>query len=100
MIVQTEAIGRIVVGTDGSQRANKAVEWAADRAVARKLPLLVIYIIPEQPTVAITMIPQAAQLEREARDQAKQKVNAVVEAVKSKHPGLNVIGVSVEGNPA
>ena len=44
MIVQTEAIGRIVVGTDGSQRANKAVEWAADRAVARKLPLLVIYI--------------------------------------------------------
>lgn len=100
MIVQTEAIGRIVVGTDGSQRAFKAVEWAADRALARKLPLLVIHVVPEQPTVALTMVPQAADFEREEREQAKQRVNSVVERVKGLHPGLNVTGVVVEGNPA
>lgn len=100
MIVQTEAIGRIVVGTDGSQRANKAVEWAADRAISRKLPLLVIYVVPEQPTVALAMMPEAAELERAEREQAKQKVNAVVERVKTLHPELNVTGVVVEGNPA
>lgn len=100
MIVQTDAIGRIVVGTDGSQRANKAIDWAAERAVARKLPLLVIHVIPEQSTAALTMIPDGLNLEREQRDQAKQKVDAVVQRLRASRPELHVTAVVVEGNPA
>ena len=34
--------GRVVVGTDGSERADKAVRWAADRAGKLALPLLML----------------------------------------------------------
>ena len=49
MSAELETKGRIVVGTDGSPRSEKAVDWAAGRASARKLPLLVLFVVPELP---------------------------------------------------
>lgn len=44
--IRLDTAGRIVVGTDGSERARKAVDWAADRALARGLLLLIVMVIP------------------------------------------------------
>ena len=43
--------GRWVVGTDGSERAEKAVEWAARHVSERTVPvpLLIVHAIPETP---------------------------------------------------
>ena len=37
----------VIVGIDGSQAAIEAAEWAIDEAVTRKVPLRLIYVIPE-----------------------------------------------------
>ena len=100
MIVQTQAVGRIVVGTDGSQRSEKAVTWAAERAVARKLPLLVLFVVPEPSSAALNMVPDTTDQERQRREEAKLTLNAVVDQVRAAHPDLSVNGVVVEGNPA
>ncbi len=46
MNVVSEAKDRIVVGTDGSRRADRAVDWAAGRAAALGLPLLIVHVVP------------------------------------------------------
>lgn len=44
-----DATGKIVVGTDLSGRAQAAVDWAAARAAARGVPLLIVLALPEVP---------------------------------------------------
>ena len=58
MIMELQTRGRIVVGTDGSERAYRAVQWAADRVGKRNLPLLILHIVPENQ--AVGTLPAAA----------------------------------------
>lgn len=97
-----QTAGRIVVGTDGSLRANKAVEWAADRATARKLPLLVAYVVPEFPlpkrTSAAAEIVHGADYFDDFMAEAQRKLEAVVAGLRERYPGLEVIGEVVKGH--
>lgn len=97
-----QSAGHVVVGTDGSQRANKAVEWAADRATARKLPLLVLYVVPELPlpgrTAAAAQIHHGKDYVADYLANAQQRVDAVVEQMRNKFEGLDVTGQVVQGN--
>lgn len=99
-----ETADRIVVGTDGSQRASKAVEWAADRAVARKLPLVVFHVIAEVPlprrTGAAAAISQGFDYVAEYKSRTKKKLDGLVADLRSRYPGLVVDGHVVTGNPS
>lgn len=104
MTTEISSAGRIVVGTDGSPRANRAVEWAADRAAARGLPLLIVLSIPELPipgrTAAAAAVQQGVDYLQEYEDEAQRHIDAVSATVRQKHPGLDIGGVLVHGNPA
>ena len=49
MAIPFDPTGAIVVGTDLSQRAGRAVEWASARAAETGHPLQVVLAIPEVP---------------------------------------------------
>lgn len=93
------AKGRIVVGTDGSQRARKAVDWAAKRAIARGLPLTVMHVVPER-TAARAMLPNELLDEREVREQRHAQLDELVEQLREENPGLSVSAVVLEGHPS
>ncbi|MFJ2112554.1 hypothetical protein ACIOEX_11770 [Streptomyces sp. NPDC087850] len=42
---ETSALGPVVAGTDGSEKAMEEVLWAAGEAAARKQPLAVVHAI-------------------------------------------------------
>ena len=95
-----DATGRIVVGTDLSRRADKAVEWAAARAASRGVPLLVVLVLPDVP------IPKRSQLfdkmtsldflgEVEAR--GRKRLTEVSEELAAQFPGLTVETELVSG---
>lgn len=92
--------GRIVVGTDGSERAMKAIEWAADRAVARKLPLLVSYVIAPVNWVGAMPANVAANYKSDFHDRAQAKMATIVAGLRERYPGLDVAGVVVDGHPS
>ncbi len=104
MNTEIQTAGRIVVGTDGSQRANKAVEWAAQRALARTLPLLVLYVVPELPlpgrTAAAAQITHGAHYVDDYRAAAESRLAGVVDKLRGEHDGLDVTGQIVIGNAA
>ena len=100
--------GRVVVGTDGSERADKAVRWAADRAGKLALPLLVLYIVPEN--WAVGTLPAAAygemataiiaEYQLEFLVQARKRLDEIAQRVRDGNPGLDVEAVVVEGRPS
>ncbi len=104
MNAEIETAERIVVGTDGSERANKAVEWAADRAVARKLPLLVLFVVPEMPlpgrTAAAAAIYHGTDYVADYVNHAQERVDKIVAELRQKYDGLNVTGLALQGNPS
>jgi nucleotide-binding universal stress UspA family protein len=70
----------VLVGVDGSRPARAALEYAAEEAVARVSPLIIVHAIsPEVDSDDI--VPEA------------------VEAAEEEHPSLSVTGYSVAGDP-
>lgn len=100
MSPEIQTAGRIVVGTDGSQRANKAVEWAAEQAVVRKVPLLLIYASPDRQLMGSAATATALAYERELLQSARLKVNEIVDSLRTSHPGLDVSCEVAEGSPS
>lgn len=104
MNAEIETAGRIVVGTDGSERANKAVEWAADRAAARGLPLLVLFIVPEMPlpgrTAAAAAIHHGSDYVADYLNHSQERVDRVVDDLRARFDGLDVTGAALQGNPS
>ena len=88
MSAELETKGRIVVGTDGSPRSEKAVDWAAGRASARKLPLLVLFVVPELPlpgrTAAAAQIHHGMNYIADYLADAQKKVDRVVAQMRQK----------------
>ncbi len=65
----------IVVGTDGSGRADLAVEWAADEAALRRLPLHIVHAVERweydvSPGSSATLIETGGRVTSEAVDRA------------------------------
>lgn len=98
--------GRWVVGTDGSLRAEKAVEWAAKHASERATPvsLLIIHAIPDTPiptrNQAATALTQGHDYKDMIRQRAERIVGDVAERIRGQYPDLSVITAVVEGHPA
>lgn len=94
--------GRVVVGTDGSLRAHKAVEWAANRASARKLPLLILLIAPEVPlptrTSAAAAIHRGSHYVGDVLNRARDQVEAEANRIRAQYPGLDVAAEVVLGH--
>ncbi len=97
--------GRIVVGTDGSERAEKAVQWAAERAGKRRLPLLIVQVIPRDQTLGT--VPSAVygelpgsiltEYQRDYVEQVRKRLTELAEKAKADNPDLEVETAVVEG---
>ncbi len=100
MKTEIAGAGRIVVGTDGSTRAEKAVDWAADRAIARGLPLVVAYVVPELPALRSASAALATDYERDGHERARARMDELLARLREQYPGLDVEGEVVLGNPS
>lgn len=98
-----ETAGRIVVGTDLSHRADRAVDWAAHRASLDGTPLLLVVSLPEVP------IPRRARLftamqegdyPAALHERAEHRLTDERERVLGAQPGLTVETAIVTGKPA
>ena len=104
MTAELQTAGRFVVGTDGSERANKAVDWAAEQAQIRKIPLLVLHVIAEIPLPSRTHVLKAMArgggFLEQYKERAQQRLDKVLAQLKEKYPDLEVEGQVVRGNPS
>lgn len=98
MNLQLDARDRIVVGTDGSRRADHAVDWAAERAEVLDVPLLVLHVVAGSPNPSNAFSAVAANFEDEFRRTAHDRLARVVERVHQKHPDIDLTGEVVVGN--
>ncbi|WIY84153.1 universal stress protein [Propionimicrobium sp. PCR01-08-3] len=94
--IRSKTAGHIVVGTDGSDRAYKAVSWAAERAIARGLPLLVVMVIPG-PQVGRTFTAMNESFQEQFKGRCQQRLNAEVEQLRREYPEVDVSSELVEG---
>ena len=100
MNVVSDAKDRIVVGTDGSRRADRAVDWAAGRAAALGLPLLILHVVPGRPTPSTPLTAVTASFEEGFHEEALERLERVVRRAHELHADLDVTGEIVEGNAA
>ena len=100
MNVVSDAKDRIVVGTDGSRRADRAVDWAAGRAAALGLPLLILHVVPGRPTPSTPLTAVTASFEEGFHEEALERLERVVRRAHELHDDLDVTGEIVEGNAA
>ena len=88
----------IVVGIDGSESSQRALEWAAAEARLRGAPLRVVHSWLE--VFVDGYFPAPAIYEREAIEQAAQELlDKSVASIPSGSPELSVQGVLVHGQP-
>ncbi|MBO0916179.1 universal stress protein [Streptomyces laculatispora] len=75
----------VVVGTDGSDHATRAVLWAADEAVSRSRPLIIVYAIEglQAPYLDVDSMDVTLRAGREALDMAAARVGR-------EHTGVHV----------
>jgi len=71
---------QVVVGTDGSLVAVRALDWASDEAARRAAELRIVYAVPD-------------------RDEAGPVLASAVARVRERHPGLTVTSRAVAGSP-
>ena len=90
---------RVVVGVDTMASSGEAVMWAAEEAVLRKLPLVIVHawIYP-----AYAASPYAYPIGPDidvVRDAAKSELADAVKAVKDRYPDLAVDSILAEDTP-
>ncbi|WIY82182.1 universal stress protein [Propionimicrobium sp. PCR01-08-3] len=103
MTEELQTAGRFVVGTDGSERANKAVDWAAERAQVRGMPLLVLNVISEVPipskSKALRLMSSEGNYVEKYRQKAQERLDKVIAHLRERYPNLELEGKVVQGNP-
>jgi len=88
----------IVVGTDGSSRADLAVEWAADEATLRRCPLHIVHAAERwEPEVPLHLAPGTCESLTETGERVLAE--AAERAAKTR-PGLPITTELVFGRPA
>ncbi|MER7463301.1 universal stress protein [Streptomyces sp. NPDC097981] len=79
----------VVAGLDGSAAATDAVEWAAQEAASRALPLRLLHVW-NSAVAPFGHTPAAVA----------KRLDAVAEGLRAAHPGLEVTAEGVPGHPA
>ncbi|MEV1122030.1 universal stress protein [Actinosynnema sp. NPDC049800] len=86
----------IVVGVDGTPAGDRALEWALDEAVGRRVPLHVVHAYAYEPLADWTMT-----TEREARARSEQLIDEALSTVSAGRPELpEVVRLPVRGPAA
>jgi nucleotide-binding universal stress UspA family protein len=101
-------MGSIVVGTDGSAGAHRAVGWALEEARLRGVELVVVHAwtvplldaLPEPWVLATPVGHTDDRLHDRLAESARAILDAAVAAAKETEPGVDVRGELVEGRPA
>ena len=100
MTISFDATGAIVVGTDLSDRARHAVDWAADRAADLKRRLIVVLALPEVPIPSRSRLFEAmgkGDYPEHLRSLALERLQALLDRVQAQHPELTVETVLDKG---
>ena len=94
---RSEEIPRLVVGFDGSEASEEALEWASVRAEATGAVVEVVttWCWPSGYGAAV-VVPSGYDPAGDARS----LVTGAVVAARSRHPGVGFVPVVVEGHPA
>lgn len=90
---------RVVVGHDGSQHASIAAEWAARRAEALGVGLVVLSILPplQVPRSLSQMMRESAEAyTSRILEASRTRLDEAAEVVRSAHPGLDVEALLVD----
>ncbi|TNM39683.1 universal stress protein [Nocardioides albidus] len=98
----TVATNSIVVATDGSDDADRAVRWAAEQAFLERRPLTVLSVVhgPEVPTAAWNgMSPVYSWDPAQALDEARAVAREAADVALHLHPGLDVSVAARFGRP-
>ena len=90
-------IEKIIVPTDGSDHARKAIEYASDIALKYKATIYVIHVISPIPSMGYPDLRQ--EVEQSQEQFAKQMLEEAVQQVKKKGVG-SVQSTILHGNPA
>ena len=101
-------MAKVVVGTDGSPSAHRAVSWALGEARLRKAPLHIVHAwmlplldaLPEPWLVATPVGHTDDELHERVAAAAREFLEAAVAEAKAAEPGLDVIGELAEMRPA
>ncbi|MGW4379159.1 universal stress protein [Kitasatospora sp. NPDC004531] len=89
--------GPVVVGVDGSERALRALMWAASEAALRECPLLIAHVLPEW-QLDFPFFPPGRW--DGLRQQGAEILTEAVAMVEEGHPGVEVGSDQVSGSPA
>ncbi len=90
---------QIVVGTDGSDHSMRAVEWAAEEAARRGVPLRIVHAVA--PWLYDTSVdPRLAAVRKWLITSGEEVVDAAVAAVRGRVPGIEAGGEAVPGGAA
>jgi len=92
--------GPVVVGVDGSETSDRALEWAADTALAFGSPLMILGVWDATLFTAGSMYSPMAIVEgvKVFAAGAKANVAQAEKIVSARHPKLDVAGEVVEGH--
>src|SRR5688500_16015713 len=85
----------VIVGVDGSAGSDAALDWGADDAARRGLPLQVLHATRLDRLVAATVLVPDADL-----DTPDDVTDAAVARAKERHPELTVVGRATTGAAA
>lgn len=93
----------VVVGTDGSQTADRAVVWAAEQARAEGRDLTIVHAVPAMGTPSMFWMDTAGIDSNQARDaitaEAEQLLAEAARMALAAAPGIEVRGVVAEMDP-
>lgn len=89
---QPETAGPVVVGIDGSPAAQAALDFAAQEAAERDVPLVIVHVYWPQPwfQLGADSAGQQAEAERTAEDAAQRLLAAATSRLLSERPGLGI----------
>lgn len=86
--------GKIVVGTNGSEIARTAMDWAATRAVAKGRPLVLVLVVPDMPAMSraeiMSKVDRIDDLVAGYHRRAEERLEAEKAYLTGKYPGLSV----------
>jgi nucleotide-binding universal stress UspA family protein len=88
-------MSRIVVGVDGSDHAQHALEWAMNEAVLRDLPLTVVAVEP----IAVDhwgLAPVRSRADQDGRKRVAEAAQQLVEKVSAEFSGAHMPAVTVQ----
>ncbi|MET1010526.1 MAG: universal stress protein [Gaiellaceae bacterium] len=101
-------MAKVVVGTDGSPSAQRAVRWALGEARLRKSPVHIVHAwmvplleaLPEPWLIGTPVGHTDDELHDRLAAGAREFLEAAVAEAKAAEPGLDVIGELAEARPA